>query len=130
MTTNSQITAETKITVRIERDVQFTTLGSFLADNGDDADFDVAGIRDALAAGRRYVGGGGAAPEWSVEITDGRSLTDVLASHGLGHRRDSKSGNDGRRVIFVEATGRELGRFDAHEAWAQMPSIRAITPTA
>lgn len=60
-----QITTDTRITLRIEDHAHETTLGLFVADN---EGLDVEGIRAALAAGERYRGGGGAAPEWGVEV--------------------------------------------------------------
>lgn len=61
------ITNDTRITLRLGGFVQAVTLGAFLADNAD-GDLDVEAIRAALSAGERYRGGGGAAPEWSVEV--------------------------------------------------------------
>jgi hypothetical protein len=61
---------DTLITVRLDGEVMCTTtLGLFLVDNDDALGAgELDGLRRNLALGRRFSGGGGAAPEWSVEL--------------------------------------------------------------
>lgn len=56
----------TRLTLRFEGEVRPTTIGLFLNDNPDDVD--PIALHAALARGEAYRGGGGAAPEWSVEL--------------------------------------------------------------
>lgn len=61
------ITEDTLVTVRLDGEfINTTTLGLFLADNFV-TDEEQREIRANLARGEAYRGGGGAAPEWSVE---------------------------------------------------------------
>lgn len=59
-----------KITLtNIDGDRSDTTFHAFLANNPDMTGDEVAEICATLADGRPYEGGGGAAPDWSVELT-------------------------------------------------------------
>lgn len=62
------ITAATRITLTLGDAASATTLGRFLEDN-EGADVDPIALIAALCRGEVYRGGGGAAPEWSVELT-------------------------------------------------------------
>lgn len=56
----------TRITLHFEGEARPTTIGLFLAGNPDE--IDPVALHAALARGEVYRGGGGAAPEWSVEL--------------------------------------------------------------
>ena len=57
---------DTRLTLRFEGEARPTTIGLFLADNPDD--IDPVALHAALNRGEVYRGGGGASPEWSVEL--------------------------------------------------------------
>lgn len=56
----------TRLTLHLDGEPRETTLGLFLTDNADA--IDPTALHSALARGEAYRGGGGAAPEWSVEL--------------------------------------------------------------
>ncbi|MBB4017598.1 hypothetical protein GGR16_002632 [Chelatococcus caeni] len=44
------------------------------------------------------------------------TISHCLEKLGFGHRRDDRTANDGRRVLFSLASGEEIGRLDVFEA--------------
>lgn len=61
------LTDDTPLLLKVAGDRFATTAGLFFGDNDDDA-FDRGAAFAALSKGEVYRGGGGAQPEWSVEI--------------------------------------------------------------
>lgn len=61
------LTDDTPLRLIVGPDQFLTTAGAFFGDNDDDA-FDRAGIFAALSRGEAFRGGGGASPEWCVEV--------------------------------------------------------------
>lgn len=58
-----------RITLIVDDEIIETTLGDFFADNADGfGDDQCAAIRETLACGEVYFGGGGAAPGFSVRL--------------------------------------------------------------
>lgn len=57
---------DTRIILHFEDEARPTTIGLFLTDNPDEVD--PVELHAALARGEVYRGGGGASPEWSVEL--------------------------------------------------------------
>ena len=70
-----------KITLTdIDGDRSTTTLAQFLSDNPDTTTDELADIYGTLANGYTYTGGGGAAPEWSVELTEDSAEARAIAA--------------------------------------------------
>jgi 3'-phosphoadenosine 5'-phosphosulfate sulfotransferase (PAPS reductase)/FAD synthetase len=91
--------------VTLDGEEHLTTASQFFAANDFDPEFEQE-IRAALEAGRRFEGGGGASPPWSVELVEIPDCApfedDAVWSHG---RQDNPSDKKGKKIYQVKSTG-------------------------
>lgn len=56
-----------------------------------------------------------------------KSITELLAEHGISHSRDDKTTNDYRHTLR-DRNGKIIGRFCAHDACKLLESLHVDNP--